>query len=429
VRLTWFLLLTAALARGAETEDLRSVQAVFQKQDTSLDWIEVLDKKPIDASDSLMLVGAAPTEPWRSTSRRVPVYPKEQIGLFVVSGETNQVQLLLDSFPLSSVVMERPKLELAGGGTAYLHFYSSYGFYQGSIKYVFDLTSHRPSQKIRYSILALTTVTRERETLLYQASSYGGGSEPLPGWTERQYVITIEPRGGDSVPDYRIVDAAPKRDAAPSALTPLRLADGQKVLVVHTSSPDQRAQAAGVELTANSGRKLFFPLPIPTQSQYRALRPKAQRAENLENDIGPYAVAGTKLWFADTFYDGEGVSGVGAIGSFDALTHAFEMRNLPEIAAWSGSALVVDGRDLWVGLMGRPEGANYGGGLLRYNMDTGKVTTYPVHDLIYTLDIIGDTLYCGTSRGLYTVRGGKVTQLRFEPDVSGTLSMLAREIH
>ena len=428
MRLTWFLLLAAVLlARGAETEDLRAVQVAFQKQDASLDWFEVLDKKPIDAADSAMLVGAAPTEPWRGTSRRAPVYPKEQIGLFVVSGKANQVQLLLDSFALSSV-MERPKLELVGGDTAYLHFYSDYGFYSGSIKYVFDLASHRPPQKIRYSILALTSVRREREALLYQASSYGGGSEPLPGWTERQYLITIEPRGGDSMPDYRIVDAQPKGDAAPSAPTPLRLADGQKVLVVHTSSPDQRAQAAGVELTANSGRQLFFPLPIPTQARYHELRPKAQKAESLENDIGPYAAAGTKLWFADTFYDGEGVSGLGAIGSFDAVTHAFEMRNLPEIAAWSGSALVVDGRDLWVGLMGRPEGANYGGGLLRYNMDTGKVTTYPVHDLIHTLDIVGDTLYCGTSHGLYTVRGGKVTQLRFEPDAIGKLSMLAREV-
>jgi hypothetical protein len=78
--------------------------------------------------------------------------------------------------------------------------------------------------------------------------------------------------------------------------------------------------------------------------------------------------------------------------------------------------------------MRRPEGAEYGAGLLRYNTRTGAVAKYPVADYIHTLDRLGDTLYCGTSHGLYTVRGNQVTQFRFEPDGNGKLIMVPRAV-
>jgi hypothetical protein len=88
----------------------------------------------------------------------------------------------------------------------------------------------------------------------------------------------------------------------------------------------------------------------------------------------------------------------------------------------------MDGPELWVGLMRRPEGSDYGGGLLKYDTRSGAVTKYPVNDYIHTLDRMGDTLYCGTSHGLYTIREGKITQLRFEPDENGKLVMITRVI-
>jgi hypothetical protein len=146
------------------------------------------------------------------------------------------------------------------------------------------------------------------------------------------------------------------------------------------------------------------------------------------SDIGPFALSGTKVWFASTFYDGEGVSGVGAIGAFDIPARKYQMRYLPEIAGWSGSAILLDGDDLWIGLMRRPEGAGYGGGLLRYNTKTGSARKYAFPDVIYTVDRLGDALYCGTSHGLYIVRDDKVAHLRFEPDGKEKLIMVAREV-
>jgi hypothetical protein len=125
--------------------------------------------------------------------------------------------------------------------------------------------------------------------------------------------------------------------------------------------------------------------------------------------------------------DGEGHSGVGAVGTFDIQSGRYHMRYLPEIAASSGSAIRLDGDALWIGLLHRGEGAATGGGLLRYNTKTGSVNRYAVPDVIYTIDRLGDALYCGTSHGLYMVQDGKVTQLRFEPDDRGTLIMVAAE--
>ena len=48
--------------------------------------------------------------------------------------------------------------------------------------------------------------------------------------------------------------------------------------------------------------------------------------------------------------------------------------------------------------------------------------------VIYTIDRLGDALYCGTSNGIYIVRDDILTQLRFEPDAEGRLIMIPREV-
>ena len=240
-------------------------------------------------------------------------------------------------------------------------------------------------------------------------------------------MIVIEPRAGDALPAYSIADAPAPPDSAAEP-EPLATADGQSVLVENKTPPGQPHRPSGIYVIGKSGSRQYYPAPIPTMALDRKLLPDKQAPGEIEGDIGPFVLDGHKIWFASTFYDGEGVSGVGAVGSFDISTRRYEMRYLPEIAPWSGSAILLDGAGLWIGLMRRPEGAEYGAGLLRYNITTGAVATYPVADYIHTIDRLGDTVYCGTSHGLYTVRGNQVTQLRFEPDDQGKLVMVPREV-
>ncbi len=397
--------------------DLRAVQEAMKKGDASLDWFRVVARKAVDALYSVMVVEASPTELRPGIPKRIPVPGKTRIGIFVVSGKADQVRLVLDTYPLSSAAAY-PTLEQPTTHVAYVHFYADYGFYRGSVKYIYDLSSPRPPLKIPYGILALTSSARENGKLRYFASF---------GQSERHATIVIGPGAGDAAPAYSITDALAPWDSAGEP-APLATTDGQSVMVENKTPPGQSHQRSGIDVIDKSGRKQFYPVPIPTMALHRKLLPGKQAPGEIDNDIGPFDLDGNKIWFANTFYDSEGASGVGAVGSFDIPTRQYDMRYLPEIAPWSGSAILLDDGDLWIGLMRRPEGSDYGAGLLRYSTRTGAAASLPVADYIYTIDRLGDTLYCGTSHGLYTVRGNTVTQLRFEPDEKGKLIMVPREV-
>jgi hypothetical protein len=410
-----------------QAEDLQAIQTLLKNGNNALNWLRVLAKKPIDADDSVMVVEAAPSE-LRPGAESSPLGGQIQVGVFVVGGETNQVRLVLDKFPLAGLE-GIPSLEWPTTEAAYLHFFSDYGLYRGSIKYVYDLSSGKPPVKIRYGMLALTSSTSEAGKLRY-AASFRQGGQPMPGWKERDAIITITPRGEASLPEFSLREMPPVENLL-EAPAPFKISTGETVLVANTTPPGEPHQPSGIYVAGQSGVKQYFPAPIPTLAFYRSVLPAKQRPGEsepgeIENDIGPFIVDGRRIWFVDSFYDGEGVSGIGAIGTFDVRTRQYEMRYLPEIAPWSGSALRLDGADLWIGLVRHPEGADIAEGLLRYNINTGAVKKYAIPDVIYTIDRLGGALYCGTSHGLYMLRGESITQLRFEPAADGKMVMLAR---
>ncbi len=345
----------------------------------------------------------------------------EETRLFVISNETNQELLQLDAFPAKEVAAS-PRLEVIAPNSAYLHFYSDYGIYYGSIKYILDLSSSKPPVKIRYGMLALTSVVRRNDKLDFSASFNQPGQIFQDGWHEQHAAIIVEPRDA-GLPAYQIVEGAIPAEQSASQPASLSGPGGEAVLVQNTTPPGQPDRPSIIVV-----ENKLFPAPIPTIDLYRRALPQKQVPGEMESDIGPFVQNGDKIWFATTFYDGEGTSGIGAIGTFDISTRKYLMRYLPEIAPWSGSAILLDGDDLWIGLKHRPEGAEIGGGLLRYNIRTGLVKTFAIPDVIFTIDRAGDAIYCGTSHGLYMVRAGQVTQLRFEPNESGQLVMIPREV-
>ena len=409
-----------------QKEDVRAIQLALKTRDSSLDWFQVLAKKPIDSGDSVMLVEAAPTELRPGASQPSPIVSRMQIALLVAAGARNQVRLMLDSLPLRDL-SATPKLDQPTGRSVNLHFYSDYGIYLGSIKYFYDLAGQQPPAKIRYGILALTSSEKVHGTLRYTAS-FGTANQVQEGWSERHAMITIQPGAGDSLPQFKIVDAPAAEDNAYVEPTPLRVGGGESVLIANQTSPGQPHHPSSIYVIEKSGRKQGFPPPLPSMNFYRKMLPGKQPPAEIWSDIGPFVLNNGKIWFASTFYDGEGVSGVGAIGTFDIAPRQYHMRYLPEIKRWSGSAILLDGDQLWIGLVHHPEGADFGGGLLGYNIKTGSTTKYAFRDVIYTIDRLGDALYCGTSNGVYVLRDRKLTQLRFEPNEQGQLSMVTREV-
>ena len=360
-----------------------------------------MDAKPLDATH---FVAVAESVGRRETGGLV-------IAIVDKSKPDAPVRVLEDQSENS--LGQLPTLEVIDQHSAYVHFYSDYGFYQRSLKYLFDLDIDKPLRKIRYGILSLTSAL-EKDGKLYYSASYNP-PEPTPrGWRAQRVTIGIEPHDSE-LPTFQVTDG-PVAENPPAAVQ-------SHVRVENTTPPGQTHRPSSIIVGTQS-----YPAPIPTLHFYRLTLPEKQPPAEIESDIGAYVEHNGKIWFATTFYDGEGTSGIGAIGSFDINSRHYEMEYLPEIIHWSASVMIFDGDNLWIGLKQRPEGADIGKGLLRYNIQSGGIQTFPILDVIYTLNFAGDALYCGTSHGLYVLRADQLTQLRFEPDATGKITMIPRTI-
>jgi hypothetical protein len=134
------------------------------------------------------------------------------------------------------------------------------------------------------------------------------------------------------------------------------------------------------------------------------------------------------LWFGNSFYNGEGATGVGGLGEFNLASRTYRMHYIPEVADWSVGNLTLDGNTLWMGLYHLGEGSSESGGVAYFNRVTGAARRYPVDQSIGSVYRMDDTVYCGSSDGIFLIRGTTITQLRFGPDRTGKLVMISRKI-
>ncbi len=163
--------------------------------------------------------------------------------------------------------------------------------------------------------------------------------------------------------------------------------------------------ASGVyEIT--SGRRRFFPLLQPDWGTFRKLRPARVRdgygsGSEFREEIGPFQAVADRIWFGASFYDGEGITGIGGLGWFDTTASTFRLRYLPETADWSASAILADQDELWLGLVRHPEGADIPGGLAQVRLSDWTVTVHKLPQIVRVIRKVDDMLYLGTSDGVF----------------------------
>ncbi len=71
--------------------------------------------------------------------------------------------------------------------------------------------------------------------------------------------------------------------------------------------------------------------------------------------------------------------------------------------------------------MRRPEGAEYGGGVLRFDTRSGLVRKYPIDDYVVTITRAGSAVYFGTTNGVYMYATDQepLFHIRVEPGSRG----------
>ena len=225
----------------------------------------VMDRKGLDAADSVVLVDTEKPGPGRWA-------------LYVVSNKDNHELLALDAYSEGALAAS-PVLEAFDAHSAYLHFYSDYGIYYGSIKYIFDLSSTKPPVKVRYGMLALTSVVRKNDKLDFSASFNQPGQIFQDGWHEQHAAIIVEPRDA-GLPAYQIVEGAIPAEQSAGEPASLNGPGGEAVLVENTTPPGQPHRPSTI-LVDNKP----YPAMIPTIGFYRQALPQKQAPGEIESDM------------------------------------------------------------------------------------------------------------------------------------------------
>ncbi|HLG57879.1 MAG TPA: hypothetical protein VI485_21215 [Vicinamibacterales bacterium] len=126
--------------------------------------------------------------------------------------------------------------------------------------------------------------------------------------------------------------------------------------------------------------------------------------------IGPWALDGDRLWFGKTFYAGEGGTGTGGFGYFDANTRQYQIFSPREITPSSASAIFVQPDAVWVALLTRQEYGDHGQGLLRYDRRSQTTTRFDIAGSIGRRFIqCGDRIALTLDDGIIVIRDGHVT--------------------
>jgi hypothetical protein len=244
--------------------------------------------------------------------------------------------------------------------------------------------------------------------------------------------------GGDEGQVKLFVDVRAKRllkrvdYTTPTALTFANNEAARRMLGVSAGGLTQLRRTHVFESTPPTPPDIPLPfsryaLPQSTYQEFARRRPA--RVQNgydeahtsIREHVGAMQRVGDRLWFGKAFYDGEFLTGVGAVGSLD-VRGTFTFVSIPELVDWSVSALLVEAEAIWLARVLYGEGAAHPGGLLRYDRATGRVSIHDIGDEIHSLVRVDGALFVGSSHGAYILRDGQVTRIRMEPTRGGTLA-------
>ena len=147
----------------------------------------------------------------------------------------------------------------------------------------------------------------------------------------------------------------------------------------------------------------------------------------LEERIGAWQAEKGGVWFGKTFYDGEGTTGVGAVG-FLSRSGQYSFLTIPALFDWSVDAMLVEPDAVWAGLISHPEGPDHSGGLLCYDRHTHRSEIHKVPGVILRIAHVAGAVFLGTTRGLYVLRNGTTTWHHMEPDVNERLMVVTETV-
>ena len=188
---------------------------------------------------------------------------------------------------------------------------------------------------------------------------------------------------------------------------------------------DEHGKEYPSSISDSEGKK--YPLPQSTNNDFVKARPGliaegfSREGAIIEESIGTVQIEGEKLWFGKTFYDGEGYTGVGGFGYFDATDHQYHMVALPEVADFSISPIRVEPDTVWMAIYHAGEWGDSPAGVLRYDRVTHAVRKYDLPDDVNGFVTSGNRLLVYTSSGIAIMDGDQINRYFVDRTTDGRL--------
>jgi hypothetical protein len=138
--------------------------------------------------------------------------------------------------------------------------------------------------------------------------------------------------------------------------------------------------------------------------------------------IGPWVIDGDRLWFGKSFYSGEGFTGTGGFGYFDAVSRKFKLFSPPELRDWAATAILVQPEAVWLAMAVHGEYASHGHGVVRYDRRTDTLTHLDIGpSLGQGLVAAGDRVLVALDNGIAVIDGDIVKGYIVDQTTDGRL--------
>ena len=181
---------------------------------------------------------------------------------------------------------------------------------------------------------------------------------------------------------------------------------------------------------ANS-REQSYALPQSDVKTWLAARldeakgPIRPNPAEMNEQIGPHQIEENRLWFGKTFYNSEGLTGVGGFGYFDTATRSYELYAPAELLPWSVSAILVEPDSIWLALYRRGEYGNAPGGLIRWERSNQQVQQFVLPEVVTNLARCGDAICLG-NYGVVVLKEGRTRSYFIDRTNAGTYQFTER---
>lgn len=449
----------SAVAGQAQVPD--GVVKRFAKLDHRLTELTILDRARINDTYQAILVEARYSHAAmrKSDAGRTPF---QAYGLFVVNRSLQTIHFTVDIyhspcmgiFDLQLDDIDEDGAILAGRGC-------SYGMVNRKTIYSFDLRSGKVTSKKESTIHQVYLVYDSPNALFAVSSEHPTFAQPRDQERRGSVVSAVISPGMPIAPErIKVFDAIDRelidnhvmvvRDSKgyllrscnstarvitlPGETGAVKLLKANSCTTTETpcyhegreTLPDQFLVGRGEITETVQGYIKHYQFTGPTLEQYAHYRPGRATSGgyfpgkfNFETSIGPYTWDKGIIWFGISFYDGEGTTGVNALGRFDTKTKQYHLEYFWEIADHASSAIMVDDDYVWLGLVTHPEGADCGEGLFRLNRKDGTTKLFRFADTVSSILRRGENVYAFTDDGFYVIHGDGTMWVGVRPDPKG----------